>query len=291
MKFKSPDVKVSIQSFLHKRNATGLGTELGKIGDVWKGNKTGQMYRDSFYYVEPNFGWLKGIEGSEKIQSKVSGVGWKVITNNGDPIVAGKEGITWKDLRENPSWVVANQTDLKKEKSIKIRRAPYYEVKNTDGSTQTIDLSENTCIVNVGSTSTEGGVYAYLVIGFAQGKAKKESGNEYRLSWENVGNNFLISGYGCDNLKGWFNGDVNLGVDWSWNDGGGKWTAREDSMVVLKRDEEIINLTGVSGDAVVPIVLGLVLDKVTVVQPNRPRGWTYNSLTNWMETSGEGGAW
>ena len=277
MKFESPSVNVSINSFWHKGNEVDLGEKIEQIGSVWKSNNAGQIYRDNFFYAEPDFGWVSGISGADKIKSRVTGVGWKVITNNGDPIVAGKDGITWKNLRENPSWVEKTQENLKKEKKIKIQRVPYYEVKS-NGTTKIIDLSKNTCIVNVGSTSYEKGIYAYLIIGFAQGSASKENGKGYRLSWKDVGNNFLVNGYGCENLKDWLNKEISLGVDWSWTNDDKSWTAREDSMVVLRSGDGIIWVGGDNEKPIVPIVLGLVFNKVTVVEQKRDGEWNYENI-------------
>ncbi|AHC40122.1 hypothetical protein OVS_00660 [Mycoplasma ovis str. Michigan] len=270
VKFERPNVKVNVNYILDKRNEAGLGTEIGKIGDVWKGNKTGQIYRDKFFYTEPDFGWISNIKDANKIKSKVSGIGWKIIKNNGDPIIAGKDGITWKDLRENPSWANSNQEDLKKEKEIRIQRVPYYETRDKDGSTQIIDLSEGTCVVNIGEVGSKD---VYLVIGFAQGSGKNEGNGKYRLSWENADKNFLVKNYGCKNLPLHKGSKLRLRPDWSWNTGEGNWSARKDSMIVLGNDSGIIQIGGDEERPIVAVALGLVVNKAQIIKERDENGW------------------
>lgn len=279
VKFNNPQVKVSSNYVLDKRSKEGLGTEKGKIGSVWKGNETGKIYRDNFFYVEPHFGWLAGISGTEKIKSKVSGIGWKVISNKGDPIIAGESGIAWGELRKDPSWISNTQEELKKEKTIRIQQVPYYETEK-DGIKHTVDLSENTCIVNVGNRVNGKGVDAYLIIGFAQGSGEKEDKKGYRLSWKNIKDDFLVKGYSCKSLSSWFNNGVSLGLDWSWASDNGSWSALEDSMVVLKSGGGIIYVNGDGVKPVVPIVLGLVVNKLTAE-------WQYKADDDWREKYGK----
>ncbi|AHC40128.1 hypothetical protein OVS_00690 [Mycoplasma ovis str. Michigan] len=155
-------------------------------------------------------------------------------------------------------------------------------MKGENGNTQIIDLSENTCIVNVGSMNLEEGIHAYLVVGFAQGRGKNGGGGKYRLSWENADKNFLVKNYGCKNLPWHTGSNLRLRPDWSWNTGEGNWSARGDSMIVLGNDSGIIQIGGEGDRPIVAVVLGLVYNKVTVKWKNRTK-------SGWEKASEEGG--